>query len=163
MPELLQFDRHAILAGEIWRLWTCHLVHYSTQHALVDLATALAAGAVALPALGWRRLALIIVLTAPLISAGLLLAAPDLLYYCGASGIAVMLVVLAAGTLWPRAGTRARAALVLLGAALTVKIGAEAFGYSTGWSDLPAGVRVAWQAHLLGTIAGAFTVQSLTG
>jgi rhomboid family GlyGly-CTERM serine protease len=162
VPELLQFDRHAILTGEIWRLWTCHLVHYSTQHALVDLATALAAGVIALPALGWRRLCLILALTAPVISAGLLLLAPDLLYYRGASGMAVLLVVLAAGILWPRAGPRSRAALVLLGVALVAKISAEALGYATGWSDLPPGVAVAWQAHLLGAVTAAFTVQSLT-
>lgn len=162
VPEWLEFDRHAILAGEVWRLWTCHLAHYSAQHALVDLATALAAGAIALPVLGWRRLCLILAITAPIISVGLLLFAPDLLYYRGASGMAVMLVVLAAGTLWPRAGKRSRAALVLLGGALAVKIAAEAMGYTTGWSDLPPGVTVAWQAHLLGAITAAFTVQSLT-
>ena len=162
MPEWLEFDRHAILAGEVWRLWTCHLVHYSAQHALVDLATALAAGAIALPALGWPRLCLILAITAPVISAGLLLFAPDLLYYRGASGMAVMLVVLAAGTLWPRAGKHSRAALALLGIALAVKIVAEAMGYTTGWSDLPPGVTVAWQAHLLGAITAVFTVQSLT-
>ncbi|NYE59556.1 rhomboid family GlyGly-CTERM serine protease [Duganella sp. 1224] len=162
VPELWQFDRHAILSGEIWRLWTCHLVHYSARHALMDFATALAAGAIALPALGWRRLCLIVALSAPLISAGLLLLAPDLLYYRGASGMAVMLVVLAAGTLWPRAGRRARAALVLLGVALSVKIAAEALGYVASWSGLPPGVAVAWQAHLLGAVLAAFTVQSLT-
>jgi len=95
--ELLEFDRHAILAGEVWRLWTCHLVHYSAQHALIDFATAAAAAVVALPSLGWRRLCLILALAAPLIAAGLLLLAPECQYYRGASGIAVLLVVLAAG------------------------------------------------------------------
>lgn len=153
VAELLEFDRHAILAGEIWRLWSGHLVHYSFQHALIDYATALAAGAVALPALGWRRLGLGLLLAAPLISAGLLLIAPDCLYYRGASGLGVLLVVLAARTLWPRAGVRARGALLLLGGALLVKIGAEALGHAGPWSDLPADVQVAWQAHLLGAIA----------
>lgn len=154
-PELLEFDRHAILAGEIWRLWTCHLAHYSAQHALIDLASAGAAAAVALPALGWRRLCLVLALAAPLISAGLLLLAPDCHYYRGASGIAVLLVVLAAGTLWPRAGARTRVALTLLGVALAAKIAAEALGHAGGWSGLPDDVAVAWQAHLLGAIAGA--------
>ena len=156
-PELLEFDRHAILAGEVWRLWSCHLVHYSTQQALIDLATTAAAGAVALPALGWRRLCTILAVAAPLLAAGLLLIAPDCLYYRGASGIAVMLVVLAAATLWPRAALRGRAALCLLGAALIAKIAAEASGFSSGWSDLPLGVIVAWPAHLLGAILGAST------
>ncbi|MTV36783.1 rhombosortase [Duganella radicis] len=156
-PELLEFDRHAILAGEAWRLWTCHVVHYSSQHALIDLATAAAAATVAQPSLGWRRLGILLAAGAPLIAAGLLLIAPDCLYYRGASGIAVMLAVLAAGTLWPRAATRGRAVLCLLGAALATKIAAEAGGYNAGWSGLPADVIVAWQAHLFGAIIGAST------
>ncbi|MYM82669.1 rhombosortase [Duganella sp. FT50W] len=152
VAELLEFDRHAILAGEIWRLWTAHLVHYSAQHALIDGATALVAGAIALPALGWRRLCLTLALAMPLISTGLLLLAPDCLVYRGASGIAVLLVVLAARVLWPRAGTMARSTLLLLAVALPGKIAAEALGYAAPWSDLPADVRVVWQAHLLGAI-----------
>jgi rhomboid family GlyGly-CTERM serine protease len=163
VPELLEFDRQAILAGEIWRLWTCHLVHYSLQHALIDFATALAAGAVVLSALGWRRLVLCLALAAPLISGGLLLLAPDCLVYRGASGIAVMLVTLAACTLWPTAGKRARAALALLGAALAVKLMAEAGGHAAAWSDLPAEVVVAWQAHLLGAVAAVAAAAAFTG
>lgn len=151
--DLLEFDRRAILAGDIWRLWTGHLVHYSTQQALIDGATATVAGAIVLPVLGWRRLALLLVLAAPLISAGLLLLAPDCLYYRGASALAILLTVLAAGTLWPRAGSAARGALLLLGGALLLKIAAEAWGYAAPWTDLPADVRVAWQAHLLGALA----------
>lgn len=154
-PELLEYDRHALLAGELWRLWTCHLVHYGPQHALIDLATATAAGAVALPALGWRRLSIILALAAPLISAGLLLFAPDCLYYRGASGIAVLLVVLAAGTLWPSAGRRARIALGLLALGLAAKIATEAGGHATNWSELPPGLLVVWQAHILGAFFGA--------
>lgn len=152
VAELLEFDRQAILAGEIWRLWSGHLVHYSAPHALTDLATALAAGAIALPALGWRRLCLILLAAAPLISAGLLLFAPDCLYFRGASGIAVMLVVLAARALWPRAGAWGRGALLLLGVALPGKIAIEALGHVAPWSALPPDVRVAWQAHLLGAL-----------
>ncbi|MBV7537645.1 rhombosortase [Duganella sp. sic0402] len=154
VAELLEFDRQAILAGEIWRLWSGHLVHYSVQHALVDYVTALVAAAIVLPALGWRRLLLAPGMAAPLISAGLMLFAPDCLYYRGASGIAVMLVMLAALALWQRAGAGARAALLLLGAGLLLKISMEAAGHVAGWSDLPDGVRVAWQAHLLGAVTG---------
>lgn len=153
--ELLEFDRHAILAGELWRLWTCHLVHYSTQHALIDYATALAAAAIAGPLLGWRRLAGSLLAAAPLIAASLLIVAPDCLYYRGASGLAVMLVTLATGALWPRATRPARAVLALLAVALLAKIAAEAGGHAAAWAGLPDDVRVAWQAHLLGAIAGA--------
>lgn len=154
VAELLEFDRHAILAGEFWRLWSCHLVHYSAQHALVDYATALAAALVAGAQLGWRRLLWTLLAAAPLIAAGLLLFAPDCLSYRGASAMAVMLVALAACALWPRAGAGARLALGLLGLALAAKIAAEASGHAAAWSGLPADVRVAWPAHLLGAVAG---------
>jgi rhomboid family GlyGly-CTERM serine protease len=154
LPELLEFDRHAVLAGEAWRLWTGHLMHYSTQHALVDLATGLAAGAIALRRTGARRLMLALALGAPFISAGLLLIAPQCLYYRGLSGIDIMLVVLAGATLWPNAGRLARGALLSAAAALAAKITAEALGHAQGWSALPPDVAIAWQAHLLGALAG---------
>jgi rhomboid family GlyGly-CTERM serine protease len=150
VAELLEYDRHAILAGELWRLWTCHLVHYSASHALADYASAVAAAAIAGQLHGWRRLAGALLLAAPLIATGLLLLAPDCQYYRGASGLAVMLTVLAAVALWRRAGARARLPLALLGLALAAKIAAEAWGLTANWSALPAGVRVAWPAHLLG-------------
>ena len=51
-----------------------------------------------------------------------------------------------------------RPALGVLAVALAVKTGAEAGGLSLGWSDLPGDVVVAWQAHLLGAVAGAAAV-----
>lgn len=163
--SLLEFDRSAILGGEVWRLWTGHLVHYSAQHALIDLATALVAAIIAAQSFGARRVLAALALGAPFISLGLLLAAPQCLYYRGASGLAVLLAVMAGAGLWRRADdTRAagprlvQPVLGVLAAALAAKIGAEAIGLSPGWSDLPGDVVVAWQAHLLGAVAGAAAV-----
>ena len=102
--SLLEFDRHAILAGAVWRLWTGHLVHYSIQQALIDLATALIAAIIAAQSFGARRVLAALASGAPLISLGLLLAAPQCLYYRGASGLAVLLAVMAGAGLWRRAG-----------------------------------------------------------
>jgi len=161
--DLLEFDRRALLAGEFWRLWTGHLAHYSAQHALIDFAVVLAAAVIvvqlsASPADGMRRLLLAVGLGAPFISLGMLLLAPHCLYYRGASAIAAMLVVMAGGALWPRATRSMRAALLLMAATLVAKIAAEAAGAVHGWSNLPPDVVVAWQAHLLGVIAGALTL-----
>jgi rhomboid family GlyGly-CTERM serine protease len=150
----LEFDRHAILGGEFWRLWSGHLVHYSLQHASVDAAVLLLAGVMAARAAGGRRLWAALALGAPLISAGLLLIAPGLWYYRGASALGVMLTVLAGALLWAGAGRRLRAALALLALALTAKIAAEALGLAQGWSDLPRDVGIVWQAHLMGVAAG---------
>jgi len=153
-PELLEFDRHALLAGEIWRLWTGHLVHYSWRQTLVDGAVALVAGLIAVRAYGLRRLLATMALAAPFISVALLLAAPDCLYYRGSSGLAVMLSVMAGASLWPRAGNVARLALAVMTLSLAAKIAAEALLIAQGWSDMPTDVRISWQAHLLGAIAG---------
>ena len=165
LSSLLEFDRRAILAGEVWRLWTGHLVHYSAQHAMIDLATAFIAASIAAQSFGVRRVLAALGFGAPVISLGLLLAAPQCLYYRGASGLAVLLAVMAGAGLWRRvddtraAGTRfVRPALGVLAVALAVKIGAEANGVALGWSDLPDDVVVAWQAHLLGAAAGAAAV-----
>ena len=158
IAAVLEFDRHAILAGQVWRLWTGHLVHYSAQHALIDLATALVAGLIATQSFGAPRVLCALALGAPFISIGLLLTAPDCAHYRGASGLAVLLAVMAGAGLWQQARgnhvAMVRAVLVLLAVALAVKIAAEAHGFSLGGSDLPPDVTVAWQAHLLGAVAG---------
>ncbi|MDZ7618556.1 MAG: rhombosortase, partial [Patescibacteria group bacterium] len=69
--EWLQFDRTAIAAGQLWRLATCHLTHWSVDHLFWDVATfaclaaicqsesrratwiCLAASAMAIPAAVW--------------------------------------------------------------------------------------------------------------
>ncbi|HEX9171332.1 MAG TPA: rhomboid family intramembrane serine protease, partial [Telluria sp.] len=40
----MEFDRSAIPAGQLWRLWSGHLVHFSVPHALGDALVLLAAG-----------------------------------------------------------------------------------------------------------------------
>ena len=38
LQDLLQFDRPRIANGEVWRLVTCHAVHYAPEHAARDVA-----------------------------------------------------------------------------------------------------------------------------
>lgn len=38
LPDSLEYDRQAIVAGQLWRLVTGHLVHWSVPHAALDLA-----------------------------------------------------------------------------------------------------------------------------
>lgn len=32
----LRYDRNAVLSGQVWRLWTCHLVHLNLWHGLLN-------------------------------------------------------------------------------------------------------------------------------
>ena len=149
----LEWERTAILHGELWRLVGGHVVHYSLSHAGADALGLVAMGLVAEPLTGSRRFALVLGGGALLISLGLLALAPGLLAYRGASGLAVMSALLAGVLAWQR-HPASRAILACAAAALASKTLWEAFAHTAAFTDLPAGVTVAWQAHLLGAMLG---------
>lgn len=92
---VLIYDRAAILEGQIWRLWTGHLVHFTPAHLLWNLALCGFVG-------GWlERLApagtrCFYALAPVFISGVLLLLEPSLLRYAGLSGLGAGLTVLLA-------------------------------------------------------------------
>jgi rhomboid family GlyGly-CTERM serine protease len=147
------YERAAILAGEWWRLWTGHGVHYSTRQAGIDIGALFLVGAVAERECGTRFTAWVLALGLPALSIGLLLVAPDLVEYRGASGLDVMLAVLAGTALW-RSVPAWRFGLAVLGSALAAKTVLEATGWAPNLSSLPANIQVAWQAHALGGVIG---------
>ena len=150
----LAYDRQAIFAGEVWRLWTGHWVHFSTQQLFLDISTLVLAAAVAQREFGPLFITRVLVLGAPAMSLGLLLVAPDLAYYRGASGLVMMLAFVAGAAFWSRR-PGLRAILVMLGLVVTVKAILDAAGFAApGLSGLPTGVHVAWQAHVLGAGIG---------
>ena len=145
----LAYDRQAIISGEIWRLWSAHLVHFSAQQALLDVVVFFIAGSIAEKNIGVRRMAIALALGAPCIALGLLLAVPGLSHYRGASGIAMMVALLAGAALWS-GGALNRVLLALLAFCVAIKTAFEAFGISAPLAGLPPDVVVAWQAHVLG-------------
>jgi rhomboid family GlyGly-CTERM serine protease len=155
LPDVsaLAYDRQAILAGEIWRLWTGHWVHFSTQQLFLDISTLLLAAAVAQREFGTLFITRTLALGMPAISIGLLLVAPELAYYRGASGVVMMLAFAAGAAFWRRR-PGLRAILIMLGLLAATKAVLDAAGFATSMSGLPDGVRVAWQAHVLGAGMG---------
>ena len=147
--ELLAFNRQGILGGEVWRLWTGHLVHYSTGHAALDIVALLVLAGLAEREAGVRAVAALLAVAMPLISLCLLLAAPDMLLYKGASALATLFGVACGALLWRRE-PRLRAGLALLGCMALAKTVCDAAGLLPGLSSLPDGVLVAWQAHVVG-------------
>lgn len=147
------YDRAGIMSGEIWRLWTGHLVHFSTRQLVLDVGMLVVAGWLVERVWGSRTTARVVVLGMPALSLGLLVSAPHLLEYRGVSGIVVLLALAAASAVWERQ-PRARPGLLLLGLALAVKTLLDALGVSAGLGGLPPAVRVAWQAHLVGAVLG---------
>jgi rhomboid family GlyGly-CTERM serine protease len=95
LADLLIYDRAEIFAGQIWRMWTGHLVHFNSSHLLWDLVVFLPAGAwLERMTPGWTRW--FYALTPLAISALLLLGEPTLSYYAGLSGLATGVLVLLA-------------------------------------------------------------------
>ncbi|TVR53078.1 MAG: rhombosortase [Puniceicoccaceae bacterium] len=93
--EALLWKREAILAGEWWRLWTGHWVHFSGEHLGLNLLLGvLAAGWLERRRPGWLLAA--ILLLAPLLALGLLVSAPGMAAYGGLSGLNCALLALAA-------------------------------------------------------------------
>lgn len=153
LADALAYDRRAILSGQIWRLWSGHLVHYSPRHALTDAGVLFLIGLVLEPLVGTRRLCLGLGLGAALIALALLALVPNMLQYRGLSGLDMMMAAMALIALW-RSDGLSRPWLVALGAAMLLKTVYEAGGLSPGWSTLPQGVVVVWQAHALGAACG---------
>jgi rhomboid family GlyGly-CTERM serine protease len=96
--DWLQYDRSAIAGGELWRLVTCHLTHWSFEHLFWD--------AMALLFLGFvieqdkrRRLLTCIALSAVLIPLVVHACMPELSTYRGLSGIDSAAFMLLAVTL----------------------------------------------------------------
>lgn len=90
LPEVSStfiYDRTAILKGEVWRLLTSHLVHFSNLHLFYNLLAFAIAGLI-IEHQGYRYFALLCLLMAFFISVFLMIMKPDMHYYGGLSGLA---------------------------------------------------------------------------
>lgn len=153
LGEALAYDRLAILSGQLWRLWSGHLVHFSAQHGITDAVALFLIGAVLEPLVGTRRLCIALSWGAALIALALLLGLPELTHYRGLSGLDVMMAVMALRALWERR-IFPRYWIAALAALLVLKTACEALGIALGGTSLPAGITVMWQAHALGAAGG---------
>lgn len=150
----LIFDRDAIAAGQVWRLWTGHLVHFGWLHCAVDTAVLLFLGWVIVwPSLAVRRVALIAL---PLfISAAIYLFDPGVGYYAGLSALNLGLFVFLAIQTWRRDRSDWLWPAVLLVCLAEIVLEAARGGSGGGliaFSD--PSVRIAISAHLAGVGGG---------
>ena len=86
LATLLVYDRAAITHGELWRLVTGNLVHFSTTHLVYDLASFLIAGAI-IEIRGYQYFPMLCLSAAMLIGVAVFSFAPELHFYGGISGI----------------------------------------------------------------------------
>ncbi|PHX95846.1 MAG: hypothetical protein CK546_00450 [Pedosphaera sp.] len=111
-------DRDALAAGEVWRLWTGHLAHFSTSHLFVD-ALLFVLLAAALVRAGERSLVRALFVGGAVLSVSLLFCDASLARYGGLSGLNALLLGRLAMR-WFQAGGRQR---VLGLALLAVAVG----------------------------------------
>lgn len=152
-PPRLEFDRIEILSGQIWRLWTGHLIHFSWAHIFLDVVTFLIVCGVTEKECGSRFTFLVIILGMPLMSVVLLLVTPDLVQYRGISGVTTLLAFVSATTIW-HSQPMFRIVLTILGMAFIGKTMIDISDLSPIFSTLPIGIQVVWQAHLIGALMG---------
>ena len=90
VPELYHFfiyDRIAILSGEVWRLWSSHLIHFNTIHLLYNILVFGVSGWI-IESKGYDHFGLLCILIAFFIGIFLMLMEPAMRYYGGLSGLA---------------------------------------------------------------------------
>jgi len=85
LSEWLQYDRGALLRGQLWRPLTSHLAHYSWSHLVWNALGFGVVGALC-ERRQRRRFAWALAVSAVAIPAGLWWAEPELTSYCGLSG-----------------------------------------------------------------------------
>lgn len=82
----LAMEPDAVLRGEVWRVWTAHLVHFTGYHLGWNVVPLIILGLMYEEAVG-RRLWGLLLFGAPLVGLGLLILQPQTTVYCGLSGL----------------------------------------------------------------------------
>jgi rhomboid family GlyGly-CTERM serine protease len=163
-PAAWLLDRAAVQRGELWRLWTAHLVHFGTSHLAWNLAVFVAAGAW-LERVAAARARIYFALAPAAIGTALLGFDPALDRYGGLSGLTAGAVALLAFVQLAACASRARgeplgrddrwfwiAVLVLLAA----KIALEIFRERAVFARFESGdVHVVPLAHIAGVACAA--------
>ncbi|NOT29156.1 MAG: hypothetical protein HOP15_01770 [Planctomycetes bacterium] len=153
----LEFVRARVLAGELWRLWSGHLVHATPRLAFVDLCVLALLGA------WWERRSRVVFLailgTSALFASLALLALTSFERYTGSSALGSGLFVATALAL----ALEQRGGLRVLGAVLLALFAAKCVFEASGaqgalFAALPAGTLVAAAAHAAGGAGGALVV-----
>jgi rhomboid family GlyGly-CTERM serine protease len=87
ISSLLIYDQVAIFKGEVWRLFSSHLVHFTKLHLFYNLMAFGIAGWI-IEYRGYQYFVLLCLLMAFFISVVLMVMKPDMIYYGGLSGLA---------------------------------------------------------------------------
>lgn len=160
LTAILIYDRAAIADGELWRLVTGNLVHYSAVHLGYDLLALLVAGSM-IETSGYRHYPLLCLTAATCIGMVLYWSEPVMFYYAGLSGVATAAVAyLCLHGLTEKGAWQWMCVAVLLG--LGIKIGIEfMFNESLLVASGSSEFRPVPLSHLVGGAVALFLFVSL--
>lgn len=161
LAEAMQYDRAAIAAGELWRVATCHLAHWSLDHLIWDVLALVLLGLLC-EGRDRRAFAWCVGLSAAATPLGVWTLLPELPFYRGLSGIDSALFALLSVTTLRDSRSQHRfvwsAGCLVVLLAFVVKV---AYEFTTGTSlfvDSTASDMVPVPlAHLVGAAIGALT------
>lgn len=156
--RVFELAPRAVVAGEWWRIFTCHLVHFSSAHAVGDI-VAFAVWAGLVEAISRRLFVTVTSVAAFVVGVGVLTSCPAVRHYGGLSALdvalATTLLCVLATSRWLRRVRGARFFIAVIAALHVSKAVYElAVGKAVLAPDLGAGVTLLPAAHLFGAAAG---------
>lgn len=150
LAEALRYQRADILHGQIWRLFSAHLVHLGGAHLLLNLCGLALVWALFTHELSGPGAWLVLICSALGVSLGLLLFDRELAWYVGLSGVLHGLFVAGALRRWRERPVEAAGMLAVLAGKLLWE---QLLGPMPGTSAI-AGGPVVVDAHLFGAVGG---------
>jgi len=155
--EALQFDREAVAEGQLWRVVTGNLVHWTSEHLFWDLLMFVVLGAL-VESRSRRRFIACLLVSAVTIPLAVAFAHPAMQTYRGLSGIDTALFSLLAVELL-RERTKSRdwlavALIALLMCGLAAKLLFELSTGSTVFAEAQGAFTPVPPAHVVGAIVG---------
>lgn len=150
--EALRYERHRVIAGELWRVVSGHFVHTGWAHAVMNVAGLLIIGLGFPGSHGSRptRFATYLILLSCGISIALWRVSPTVHWYVGLSGVLHGLLVLAAIDDWRRNWLLSMLLLILLGTKLVWEHASDVAPATSAMIAAP----VIGDAHLYGGLTG---------
>lgn len=151
----LQYDRAAMAAGQFWRLGTCHLTHWSTDHLFWDALMLVALGTIC-EQMSWPDTRRCLLASGLVIPAAMWVLLPEMATYRGLSGIDSALFALLVGLLL-KDKTQSWATVItvlVLAVAFSSKIGYEMITGATLFVDSGGVFTPIPLAHMAGGLVG---------
>jgi rhomboid family GlyGly-CTERM serine protease len=160
-----QFDRAAVAHGQVWRFFTAHLTHFGSDHLRWDLIVFIVLGVMA-ERISRSAFLATLALSAGFITLGVWVAQPEFAFYRGLSGIDCALFGLVLTDLLT-VGWRDRHGFSLAVGGITLAgfVAKCVFELTTGdtvFVEAAGTFAPVPLAHLLGFIAGAATIMSVS-